>query len=50
MANTDSRWIFSSELIENTQSRKDGIDKEQELSLRQSTAMFIHELGCRLKV
>ncbi len=50
MAISSDRWIFSAEAIEKSPSRLDGVDAETELNRRQSTAMFIHELGCKLKV
>jgi hypothetical protein len=50
MANSDSRWIFAPEQIDNSPSRRDGMSAEIELSMRQTAAIFIHEIGCKLKV
>jgi len=50
MANSDSRWIFAPEQIDNSPSRRDGMSAESELSMRQTAAIFIHEIGCKLKV
>lgn len=47
---SDSRWIFSSEMIENSPSRKDGLSAEHEIGKRQEAALFISDLGEELKV
>jgi len=50
MSNSDSRWIFSLEKIEYTPSRIEGVTKENELHERQEAALFINDLGIKLKV
>jgi hypothetical protein len=50
IVNSDSRWIFPLEKIEQSPSRLDGIGKESELSERQEAALFINDLGTKLKV
>lgn len=50
MTNSDSRWIFSLEKIEHTPSRLEGVTKENELHERQEAALFINDLGIKLKV
>ena len=50
MSNSDSRWIFSLEKIEHTPSRIEGVTKENELHERQEAALFINDLGIKLKV
>ncbi|KAI1290156.1 Cyclin-T2 [Halotydeus destructor] len=49
MAGSD-RWYFSKEVLENTPSRKCGMDAEKELSYRQQTANLIQDMGQRLQV
>ena len=48
--NADSRWIFGLDKIEFSPSRQDGISKESELTERQEAALFISDLGIKLKV
>ena len=50
IVNTDSKWIFPLEKIETSPSRLDGMTKEDELSERQQAALYISDLGGRLKV
>lgn len=50
LSNSDARWIFPLDKIENTPSRLDAISKEEELAERQQSALFISDLGSRLKV
>lgn len=47
---SENKWIFSQEDIENSPSRKDGLSAEQELAKRQEAALFISDLGEELKV
>lgn len=46
----DSMWYFTSEQLQNSPSRRHGIDADQELSYRQMTAYLIQEMGQRLQV
>lgn len=50
LLNSEARWIFPPEKIENTPSRLDAMSKEDELAQRQQSALFISDLGGRLKV
>lgn len=50
IVNSDTRWIFPLEKIEQSPSRLDGVSKENELSERQEAALFINDLGTKLKV
>lgn len=43
-------WIFPVEKFAATPSMRDQIPADEELSLRQQAAVFIHELGNNLKV
>ncbi|KAL4229407.1 Cyclin-T2 [Mactra antiquata] len=45
-----SRWMFTSEQLLNTPSRKNGIDADKELSYRQQAANLIQDMGQRLQV
>ena len=45
-----NRWFFDKERLENTPSRKCGIDPDKELMLRQQSANFIQDVGQRLHV
>jgi cyclin T len=47
---SDSRWYFTEEKLENSPSRKCGINAELELSYRQRAANLIQEMGQRLQV
>lgn len=44
------KWYFSKEEIENSPSRKDGIDPKSEAQLRKLYCSFLHEIGVKLKV
>lgn len=48
--NAETRWIFPLEKIEQSPSRLDGVSKENELTERQEAALFINDLGLKLKV
>lgn len=43
-------WYFSAEQLENSPSRRHGIDAANELHLRQMTAYLIQDMGQRLDV
>jgi len=44
------RWIFTKSQLEDTPSRKNGIDSDKELTYRQQAANLIQEMGQRLQV
>lgn len=46
----EERWYFTKEEINNSPSRKCGIDAEKELSYRQQGAKLIQDMGQRLQV
>lgn len=50
MENKRFNWIFSKEELQNTPSRKCGIDAEKELAYRQQAASMIQDMGQRLQV
>lgn len=50
LSNSDIRWIFSLDKIEQSPSRLDGVSRESELQERQEAALFINDLGIKLKV
>lgn len=53
MANSglqQSRWYFTKERLEDSPSRRCGIDAEKELSNRQQAANLIQDMGQRLNV
>jgi len=50
LSNSDSRWIFSLEKIEQSPSRIEGVPRDNELLQRQEAALFINDLGIKLKV
>lgn len=50
MAIGDERWYFTKEELENSPSRRCGIDAEKELSYRQQAANLIQDIGQKLKV
>ncbi|GJQ81412.1 putative domain present in cyclins, TFIIB and Retinoblastoma [Trypoxylus dichotomus] len=50
MANSDEKWYFSKERLENSPSRQCGIENYKELSYRQQAANFIQDMGQKLKV
>lgn len=45
-----SRWFFTREQLENTPSRRCGVEADMELSYRQQAANLIQEMGQRLNV
>lgn len=45
-----SRWFFTREQLENTPSRRCGVEADKELSCRQQAANLIQEMGQRLNV
>ena len=47
---TEERWYFTKEQIQNTPSRRCGIDAEKELSYRQQSANLIQDMGQRLQL
>lgn len=49
-ANSDEKWYFSKERLENSPSKNAGIDGYKELQYRQQAANFIQDMGQRLKV
>lgn len=44
------RWYFTKDELENSPSRRCGIDAEKELSYRQQAANLIQDMGQKLKV
>lgn len=47
---SSSRWFFSREQLENTPSRRSGVEADKELSYRQQAANLIQDMGQRLNV
>lgn len=47
---TTDRFYFTKEQLENTPSRKNGVDPEKEQSYRQQAATLIQDMGQRLSV
>ena len=47
---TTERFYFTKEQLQNTPSRKNGIDPEKEQSYRQQAATLIQDMGQRLSV
>ena len=45
-----TKWIFSREQLDNTPSRRTGIEGDRELSYRQQAANLIQDIGQRLNV
>uniref|UniRef100_A0A3Q0SN74 Cyclin T2b n=1 Tax=Amphilophus citrinellus TaxID=61819 RepID=A0A3Q0SN74_AMPCI len=45
-----TKWLFTREQLENTPSRRCGIEPDRELSYRQQAANLIQEIGQRLNV
>ncbi|KAL2087899.1 hypothetical protein ACEWY4_016727 [Coilia grayii] len=45
-----SKWLFTPEQLENTPSRRNGIEPDRELSYRQQAANLIQDMGQRLNV
>lgn len=46
----ESQWYFNAEQLQNSPSRKCGIDADKELQYRQQTAYLIQEMGQHLRV
>lgn len=46
----EERWYFTKEQLNNSPSRRCGIDAEKELSYRQQGANLIQDMGQRLQV
>jgi len=46
----ENRWIFTSEQLSNTPSRKCGLDNEKESNYRQQAASLIQDMGQKLQV
>ncbi|KAG8432238.1 hypothetical protein GDO86_016758 [Hymenochirus boettgeri] len=46
----DSRWFFTREHLENSPSRKCGVEADKELSYRQQAANLVQDMGQRLNV
>ncbi|XP_025759901.1 cyclin-T2 isoform X7 [Oreochromis niloticus] len=47
---SSSKWFFTREQLENTPSRRSGVDADRELSYRQQAANLIQDMGQRLNV
>ncbi|KAM9851086.1 cyclin-T2a isoform 2-T2 [Aulostomus maculatus] len=47
---SSSRWFFTREQLENTPSRRHGVEADRELSYRQQAANLIQDMGQRLNV
>lgn len=45
-----TKWLFTREQLENTPSRRCGIEADRELSYRQQAANLIQDIGQRLNV
>lgn len=45
-----TKWLFTREQMENTPSRRCGIEADRELSYRQQAANLIQDMGQRLNV
>lgn len=48
--NNNKRWYFSREQLENSPSRRFGLDPDKELSYRQQAANLLQDMGQRLNV
>lgn len=46
----NKRWYFTREQLENSPSRRFGLDPDKELSLRQQAANLLQDMGQRLNV
>ena len=46
----DAKWIFLKNVLEDSPSRKAGIDAKKELGYRQQAANLIQDMGQRLSV
>lgn len=47
---SSSKWFFTREQLENTASRRCGVEPDRELSYRQQAANLIQDMGQRLNV
>lgn len=47
---SSSKWFFTREQLDNTPSRRCGIEPDRELSYRQQSANLIQDMGQRLNV
>lgn len=45
-----TKWLFTRDQLENTPSRRCGIEADRELSYRQQAANLIQDIGQRLNV
>lgn len=48
--NNNKRWYFTREQLENSPSRRFGLDPDKELSYRQQAANLLQDMGQRLNV
>lgn len=48
--NNNKRWYFTREQLENSPSRRLGLDADKELSYRQQAANLLQDMGQRLNV
>lgn len=48
--NNNKRWYFTREQLENSPSRRFGVDPDKELSYRQQAANLLQDMGQRLNV
>ncbi|XP_031210701.1 cyclin-T1 isoform X2 [Mastomys coucha] len=48
--NNNKRWYFTREQLENSPSRRFGVDSDKELSYRQQAANLLQDMGQRLNV
>lgn len=48
--NNNKRWYFTREQLENSPSRRFGLDPDEELSCRQQAANLLQDMGQRLNV
>lgn len=48
--NNNKRWYFTREQLENSPSRRFGLDPDKELSNRQQAANLLQDMGQRLNV
>lgn len=50
MAGAQEKWYFTKEQLQNSPSRKCGLDADKELAYRQQAANLIQDMGQRLQV
>lgn len=50
MAGGQEKWYFTKEQLQNSASRKCGLDADKELAYRQQAANLIQDMGQRLQV